>query len=116
MTDQHGVWRCSRCGETNYPLTSAWRWSGECWEHRCAGELAQCGHVPASKVEPSASSQASPSKVPPIGTRIRVDEVVHELTITEFRETEVVAVADNGYEFRIDPRDFFQGKARRANE
>lgn len=52
--------------------------------------------------------------VPPVGTRILLEEVSLEATITEFRETEVFAVSDDGTEYRIDPRDFFDGKVRLA--
>jgi hypothetical protein len=33
------------------------------------------------------------------------------MTISEFRETEIVAVDDTGAEFRIPPDDMFSGRA-----
>ncbi len=55
-------------------------------------------------------------KVPPLGTRIHVDEVDLDLTITDFRETEVCAESEDGTEYRLDPRDFFTDKIRLSDQ
>lgn len=44
--DMSGVWRCSCCGEM-CDGSSAWRWNGEIWEHKCQSNHPQHGHEPA---------------------------------------------------------------------
>jgi hypothetical protein len=51
-----------------------------------------------------------------LGTKVHVIEVNLDLTITEFRETEVCATAEDGTEYRLDPSDFFTDKIRLSDE
>jgi hypothetical protein len=53
--------------------------------------------------------------VPPIGTRVRFEETGCVVVIEEFRETEVVARDDTGFEWRIPPADFFDGRLSLVN-
>lgn len=43
-------WSCTNCGEKLYDRqvsSSAWRWCGDIWEHKCPGTHPQIGHNPA---------------------------------------------------------------------
>ena len=46
-----GLWRCSCCGDAmpDGVGTSAWRWSGRAWEHKCPGNIPQAGHFEARR-------------------------------------------------------------------